>query len=97
MEGHKWLKKAIIKDLSFNRKTKQGAYYLRRLHIFWKNECILEIDFTGFLHTVQPLANVGEISFHVDAGETLENLASKKHKKKNVIRKKSKKKRKRKR
>lgn len=90
MKGHSFLKNAIIKDLSFNRKTKQGAYYLRRLHVFYKNECILEIDFTGFLHTILPLANIGEISFHVDAGTSLESLAN--HpKKKNKVRRRKKK------
>lgn len=82
MEGHKWMSKPIIKDLSFDRKTKQGAYMLRRIHIFWKNECILEIDVTGFIHSVMPLANVGEISVHIDAGATLESLAPKKRTKK---------------
>ena len=75
MLGHRFLKNAIIKDLTFDRKTKQGAYYLRRLHVFYKNECILEIDFTGFLHTLLPLANIGEISFHLDAGTSLDSLS----------------------
>lgn len=100
MVGHKFLTKPIIKNLIINVKTKEGGYYYRRVHIFYKNECILEFDFTGFIHSIVPLANIGDISFHVDAGATLESLApSKKTKKTNVkvIKKKRKARRKKKR
>jgi len=77
MEGHKFMKKPIIKDLKIDKKTKQGPYYLRRIHLFYKNECILEIDVTGFIHSINPLSNYGDISFHVDAGSDLMSLAPK--------------------
>lgn len=75
MEGHRYLKKAIIRKLSIDYKTKQGPYYLRRVHVFYKNECILEVDVTGYIHAINPLANIGDISFHVDAGSDLVSLA----------------------
>lgn len=81
MEGHKYLGKPIIKELSFDSNEKQGPYFLRRVHVFWKNECILEMDVTGFIHSIMPLANVGEVSFHIDAGESLDKLAQSKIKK----------------
>lgn len=65
-KGHSRIKKLIVKDLKIDAKTKQGPYYYRRIHIFFKNECIMEIDLTGYLHSIEPLANLGEISFHVD-------------------------------
>ncbi len=71
------MKKPIIRDLKIDKKTKQGPYYLRRVHVFYKNECILEMDVTGFIHSINPLSNYGEISFHVDAGSDLESLAPK--------------------
>lgn len=87
MKGHKFLSKPIVRNLTINAKKKQGAYYYRRIHIFYKNECILEVDFTGFLHLVHPLANIGDISFHVDAGATLESLSLHKKNKKGNLKK----------
>ena len=64
--GHKNIKKKVIEDLKLDTTKRIGPYYYRRIHIFYKNECIMEIDLTGYLHQIQPLANIGEISFHID-------------------------------
>ncbi len=78
-------KKRVVKDLKFDARTKQGPYYYRRVHIFYKNDCIMEFDITGYLHSINPLANIGEISFHVD--DPFNNFKVK-HKKKTRKRKK---------
>ena len=59
-------KKIFIKGLKIDGSHQEGPYYYRQLHIFFKNECVFEIGFTGYLHEFKVLANIGEMSFHIE-------------------------------